>query len=468
MKIIGDFHIHSRYSMATSKNLTPEWLDFWARAKGITVMGTGDFTHPSWLAELQEKLEPAEQGLFRLKNEYKQSAPWVQNANVRFMLTAEVSSIYKKMGKTRKVHNIIWSPDFETATKIQNEFEKRNFNITSDGRPIIGFDSQHLLDLCLNANENIFFVPAHIWTPWFSALGAKSGFDSIEECYGSLSDNIYAVETGLSSDPPMNWMISSLDKYALIANSDAHSPEKIGRNANIFDCELSYNAIVDALKSKDPQRFIGTIDMFPQEGKYHFAGHRKCNVCTDPTQTLEYNFNCPQCGKPLILGVMNRIAQLSDREDVSTQQHRSRLTYCISLKDILAEIYRVGENTKKVKLAYEELIGSGTSELKLLLDTPIDEIAGFAPLAVTEGIKRMRTGNIFISEGFDGEYGRIKVFDDSEWNKEQKCIVPNASFIAPKRPLLNFDLKAYRKIEKNIVYPNEAAKNNFGQLSLFD
>jgi DNA helicase II / ATP-dependent DNA helicase PcrA len=347
MQIIGDFHIHSKYSIATSKNLTPEWLDYWARVKGITIIATGDFTHPQWVKELKEKLEPAEQGLFRLKDKYRISADWVNNNIVRFLLTAEISNIYKKNGKTRKVHNIVWSPDFETVDKIQKDFTNRNFNISSDGRPIIGFDSELLLDTCLNINPDIFLVPAHIWTPWFSALGSKSGFDSIQECYGNLHKNIYAVETGLSSDVPMNWMVSSLDDYALLSNSDAHSPEKIGRNANIFNCELSYNAITSALKSKNPQQFIGTIDMFPQEGKYHFAGHRKCDVIADPTKTLEYNFTCPQCGNPLVLGVLNRIAQLSDREDITTQTHRSQLQYCIPLKEILSEIMKLGEASKK-------------------------------------------------------------------------------------------------------------------------
>ncbi|MCD4694768.1 MAG: endonuclease Q family protein, partial [Bacteroidales bacterium] len=285
MKFIGDFHIHSHFSIATSKELQPEYLDYWARKKGIKVVGTGDFTHPGWTKELKEKLEPAEEGLFKVKTEFKKRIPFPVKGDVRFLLTAEISNIYKKNGKVRKVHNVVFAPSFEVVEKIQGKLSALGFNITSDGRPILGLDSRDLLNICLDASEDIFFVPAHIWTPWFSALGSKSGFDSIDECYDDLSEYIYAVETGLSTDPPMNWMVSPLDKYTLISNSDAHSPEKLGRNANLFDTEISYPSIIGAMKTGDPKKFLGTIDFFPQEGKYHYDGHRKCGIRWSPLET---------------------------------------------------------------------------------------------------------------------------------------------------------------------------------------
>ncbi|MEA3505645.1 MAG: endonuclease Q family protein, partial [Bacteroidota bacterium] len=301
MKFTGDFHIHSHYSRATSKKLTPEYLDYWARYKGIKVIGTGDLTHPEWLKELQDKLEPAEQGLYKLKQEYRIKAPYCHEQEVRFILTGEISNIYKKYYKVRKVHNVVFMPDFDAVQRFQNRLQQMNFNITSDGRPILGLDSRDLLEICLDISDEMFFVPAHIWTPWFSAMGSKSGFDSIQECFGDLSSHIYAVETGLSTNPPMNWMLSSLDGYTLIANSDAHSPEKLGRNANVFNTELSYYHIIDAMKTGDPNKFLGTIDMYPQEGKYHYDGHRKCDVCWNPVETLRNNGICTVCGKKVVI-----------------------------------------------------------------------------------------------------------------------------------------------------------------------
>ncbi|MCP4156571.1 MAG: DNA helicase UvrD, partial [bacterium] len=258
----------------------------------MQVVGTGDFTHPGWVKELKEKLEPIGNGLFKLKKGYKQDKalelPFLLETTVRFMLTAEISNIYKRDGKVRKVHNVIFAPDFETVEKIQQKLKGIKANITSDGRPILGLDSRDLLEMALDSSENIFFVPAHIWTPWFSALGSKSGFDTIEECYADLAEHIHAVETGLSTDPPMHWMCSFLDKYTLISNSDAHSPERLGRNATCFDTEITYEAITGALKTGDPTRFGGTIDLFPQEGKYHYDGHRKCGIRWDPLQTIKH------------------------------------------------------------------------------------------------------------------------------------------------------------------------------------
>src|SRR3989339_687281 len=359
MKFIGDFHIHSHYSLATSKELIPEFLDYWARIKGIKIIGTGDFTHPKWTAELKEKTIPAEQGLYKLKPELKKELPVKIpgcDDETRFMLTAEISNIYKKGGKVRKVHNLIFAPSFETVEKIQQTLQRQKFNITSDGRPILGLDSRNLFEMLLSIDENIFLVPAHIWTPWFSALGDKSGFDTIEECYEDLTKYIYAVEMGLSSHPPMNWAISFLDKYTLMANSDAHSPEKLGRNANIFDTEISYDHIIQALKPENQKTFLGTISFFPQEGKYHFDGHRKCNICWTPLETLKHNEICSVCNKKVTVGVLSRVAQLADREDILQRENRHPFLNLIPLKELLSEISGKGPNSKDVAKTYHHLL----------------------------------------------------------------------------------------------------------------
>jgi len=272
MRFIADLHIHSHFSRATSKLLTPEYLDYYAGLKGIKVVGTGDFTHPGWLSELKEKTAADGYGFLRLKKEYKTDTPF-RNSDTRFLLTAEISNIYKRNGKVRKVHNVILSPDFEEAEKINHRLINLGGNLTSDGRPILGLDSRNLLEIVLECSEDNYFIPAHIWTPWFSMLGSKSGFDAPEECFADLTKYIHTIETGLSTDPPMNWLCSFLDNFTLVSNSDSHSPEKLGRNANIFNTDLSYNSLIEALKNGNPEKFQGTIDLFPEEGKYHYDGH---------------------------------------------------------------------------------------------------------------------------------------------------------------------------------------------------
>ncbi len=458
MRFIADFHIHSHFSIATSKNLTPEHLDYWARLKGITVIGTGDFTHPGWIQELKEKLEPAEQGLFKLKKtlavDPSQVTRHLTGADVRFVLTAEVSCIYKKNGKVRKVHNVIFAPDFETVEKIQHALTRIGGNITSDGRPILGLDSRDLLDIALNASENIFFVPAHIWTPWFSALGAKSGFDTIEECYDDLSDYIHAVETGLSSDPAMNWICSFLDKYTIISNSDAHSPEKLGREANIFTTDLSYDAITDTLRTGDPDRFHGTIEFFPQEGKYHYDGHRKCTILWDPVETLRNNGICTACNKKVTIGVMNRVVQLSDRENPDERKNRHPYTCIIPLPEILSEIVGVGPSSKKIKSLYLEVIKKLGPEFSILLDISPEDIASVGYNELAEAVNRMRNREVIITEGFDGEFGKIKVFQPHERNtfSSQETLFTDSAkpdtTPRTKRKMSNFDLEEYRRLEK--------------------
>ena len=415
MKFIADLHIHSHFSIATSKLLTPEHLDRWARIKGIRVVGTGDFTHPGWLAELKEKLEPAEEGLFKLKPGLKTKSDWsipeTEENSVRFLLTAEISSIYKKRGKVRKVHNLLFAPDFDAVERIQRRLKSLDFNITSDGRPILGMDSRDLLELALDACPGIFFVPAHIWTPWFSALGEKSGFDRIDECYGDLSGHIHAVETGLSSDPAMNRLCSHLDRYALISNSDAHSPEKLGREANRFDTELSYPAISSALRQKDAGGFLGTLEFFPQEGKYHHDGHRKCGISWAPEETLLHNEVCPVCGGRVTVGVLHRVHQLADRRTFGDEMQDQRpFRSMIPLIEILSEIRNSGTASKSVVRDYAALVQKLGPEIQILLELPIEEVQKAGGELAAEAVRRMRSGEVFIEAGYDGEYGKIKVF----------------------------------------------------------
>ncbi|MBD3414520.1 MAG: AAA family ATPase [Candidatus Aminicenantes bacterium] len=420
-------------------------------------MGTGDFTHPGWLKELKEKLESSEKGLFQLKNEYKRDLdiprPLNLSTEMRFLLSTEVSSIYKKNGKVRKVHNVILSPNFSAAQKLQDFLLKIGGNITSDGRPILGLDAKDLLEMSLEASEQNFFIPAHIWTPWFSVLGSKSGFDSIEECFEDLTPYISAVETGLSTDAPMHWMCSFLDKFTLVSNSDAHSPEKLGRNANIFNTDLTYSAITRAIKSGDSDRFHGTIDLFPQEGKYHYDGHRKCGIRWDPVQTLQNNETCPQCGKKVTVGVMNRVVELSDRDQLSERPNRLPFRSIIPLKEILSEITGVGPFSKTVDSEYFSLIRAYGPELNILLDLPVQTLRQDGWDVFAEAVERMRHRQVLIQEGYDGEYGRIKVFQKKESikSKTQDNLFPKktaAPSAVPKRKIINFDLKKYRKLQK--------------------
>lgn len=466
MKFIGDFHIHSHFSLATSKELRPDFLDYWARMKGIKVIGTGDFTHPGWLQELNDFLEPAEEGLFRLKPESRKKTFLPDEGDVRFILTAEISNIYKKKGEVRKVHNVVFAPSFNVAHKIQNKLQSLGFNITSDGRPIIGMDSRDLLELCLDTSRDIFFVPAHIWTPWFSVLGSKSGFDSVIECFDDLSSHISAVEMGLSTDPPMNWMCSFLDKYTLIANSDSHSPDKLGRNANILDTDLSYTGITDAIRSGDGNHFLGTINFFPQEGKYYFDGHRKCGIRWSPLETLQHDEVCPVCGKKITVGVMNRIAQLADRNDILEKPNRLSFYSLITLKEILSETEGASPDSVKVDQQYQKLVHKAGSEFNILLNYEIDRVKPIGGELLAEAVRRMRNREVYIKEGFDGEFGTIKVFREGEvknFNHSSDLFEETEANYPGKNnphPLLSFDLEAYRrfKLQKPEIKISDAKK----------
>ena len=410
MSFIADLHIHSRYSRAVSKDMVPESLYRWAQLKGITVVGTGDFTHPAWFAELQEKLEPAEPGLYRLKPELAASVdagiPESCRADVRFMLTSEISSIYKRHERTRKVHNLIFAPGFSAVANVTDRLARIG-NLHSDGRPILGLDSEELLRIMLERAPEALFVPAHAWTPHFSVFGANSGFDSLEECFGELSPRIRVIETGLSSDPPMNWRLSQLDEITLISNSDAHSPSKLGREANVLNGDLSFDGIKTAFTSGDPALFLGTIEFFPEEGKYHYDGHRNCQIRLSPEEARTHDSVCPECGKPVTRGVMHRVEMLADHP----AGHRSRraLPYwsLVPLVELIAEVHGAGVNTKRVTEAYRQLLATLGNEFEILMNVPVADIEENGGKLLALAIQRMRAGNVTIAPGYDGEYGTV-------------------------------------------------------------
>jgi uncharacterized protein (TIGR00375 family) len=410
---IADLHIHSHYSRATSRDLTFEHLARWAQLKGVQVVGTGDISHPGWLAEMHASLQPAEEGLFRLKPELtKQVAeqtPAACQAEVRFMLVGEISNIYKRHDAVRKVHNLIFAPSLETVARIQQRLERIG-NIRADGRPILGLDSRDLLEIVLDVDPRCALIPAHIWTPWFSMLGSKSGFDSVEACFGDLSGEIFALETGLSSDPPMNWRVSNLDNYTLISNSDAHSPQKLAREATVLRCDLTYDAIMSALRSGDPQQFGGTLEFFPEEGKYHLDGHRKCGVCWEPPTSLAHNLRCPVCGKEVTVGVMHRIETLADRPPGEKPARIAPFANLVPLPEVLGEVYQVGSGSRRVQHEYEKLLAKLGPELTILRHAPLEEIAAAGGSRIAEAIGHIRRGEIVAHGGYDGEYGTIRVF----------------------------------------------------------
>ena len=414
-KLITDLHIHSHFSRATSRDLTFEHLSKWAQLKGVQVVGTGDIAHPGWLAEMKEKLEPAEAGLFRLKAEYAQpiqsALPAACQAPVRFLLAGEVSNIYKKNGRVRKIHHLLFAPSLAAVEKLQAALEKIG-NIRSDGRPILGLDSRDLLEIVLETDPAAYLIPAHIWTPWFAILGSMSGFDAIEECFDELTPHIFAVETGLSSDPPMNWLVSALDRYTLVSNSDAHSPQKLAREATVVDAEMTYSGIFAALKTGGEA--VSTLEFFPEEGKYHYDGHRKCNIQWTPATTQAHAGICSVCGKPVTVGVMHRVATLADRKAGEQPARVQRFYNLIPLPEVLGEVYGVGAGSKQVQQQYVALLGKLGSELAILQDIPLEIIAQTGGALLAEGIRRMRSGELTIDAGYDGEYGVIKLFDDQE------------------------------------------------------
>lgn len=411
MKMVADLHIHSRFSMATSKEGTPENLDFWARKKGISLIGTGDFTHPVWREELKERLVSEGNGLYRLRDEYvKEESRKFPGEGTRFVVSGEISSIYKKNGKTRKVHNVILLPSLEAADAMAQRLEKIG-NIHSDGRPILGLDSHDLLEMMLDVCPEGILVPAHIWTPHFSVLGAKSGFDSVEECFEELAPYIHALETGLSSDPAMNWRISKLDRYQLVSNSDAHSPSKLGREANLLDIDCSYEGLYRAIQTGEGLE--GTVEFFPEEGKYHFDGHRKCGVSLSPVEAERLGGICPVCGKKLTMGVDHRVEQLADRAEGFVKKDGKKYESLVPLPEVISACMGYSTASKKVQGCFEQLIQTLGTEFDILRNVPSEDIKSCAGERIAEGIENVRTGNVKRIPGYDGEYGKIELFDEN-------------------------------------------------------
>lgn len=412
MRFIADLHVHSHYSRATSKDMSPEGIWRWAQLKGVNVIGTGDFTHPQWLKELSEKLDPCGNGFFALKKEFRSNdVPASCQTDISFLLSAEISCIYSKNGKTRKVHVVILAPDLASAANL-NMALSRIGNLKADGRPILGLDAKELLKITLDVSPEMLFIPAHAWTPHFSVFGASSGFDSLIECFEELTPHIYAIETGLSSDPQMNWRLPELDGITLVSNSDAHSASKIGREANILDTELSYPSLLHAIKTR--QGFLGTIEFFPEEGKYHYDGHRDCGVGLSPQETIHHNYLCPVCSKKLTIGVMHRVEKLANRDIGYRPAGAPGYTSIIPLPEIIGESLHVGCSSKKVAAMYFGMLEKLGSEFGILLDVPLEHIERASSPLIREAVSRMREGKVHIVSGYDGEYGKIKIFEHVE------------------------------------------------------
>lgn len=437
MRFIADLHIHSLYSRATSKASNIASLAAWSRIKGVHVLGTGDFTHPLWFQQLQETLEPAEPGFFRLKKTVKRDFSTLLQQDIkteaiptRFVLTTEISSIYKRGGKVRKVHNILFAPDFHSAEKINITLASIG-NIESDGRPILGLDSRDLLEIVLEKAPDGFLVPAHIWTPWFSLFGSKSGFDRLEDCFGDLSKHIFALETGLSSDPEMNRCISALDRFTLISNSDCHSPGKICREANVFTTGFDYYSMKEAIRTpcdkEGKQHFSATIEFYPEEGKYHHDGHRKCKFCCDPYKSRELSERCPVCGKSMTVGVLSRILDLADRRTAVYPTGSPEVYSLIPLAEILSEIVGFGPNSKTVMGHYLKCVERFGSELNVLTQTPVLELATGYSTVLAEAVSRVRKNQVICTPGYDGKFGVISVFEPGEKEcfaqKETKAVL---------------------------------------------
>ncbi len=410
MRIITDWHLHSRFSRACSHELTLENNALWCEKKGVNVLGTADFTHPAWFAELETKLEEAERGLYRLQSG--------AHPGMRYMMTTEVAQIYKRGGKVRRIHNIIMAPSLAAVRKINAWLDERGANRKSDGRPILGIDSEEFYKVLKDLDEHIVMIPAHAWTPWFSVFGSKSGFDSLEECFGTMTPYVYAIETGLSSDPAMNRSLSALDSVMLISNSDAHSPRNFGREANVFDVapeKFSYDEFIRILREKDRAAFVSTIEFYPEEGKYHVDGHAPCGFTSTPEETTRLHGVCPTCGRPITVGVMSRVAQLADRPALPFPSNHVPYKSIVPLQEVIAESFGVASTAgKKVQETYETLIRDVGNEFHILLDAPIDAIAAASNARIGEAVRRVRAGELQIVPGYDGVYGIVKIFAEND------------------------------------------------------
>ncbi|MBI2066096.1 DNA helicase UvrD [Candidatus Woesebacteria bacterium] len=432
MKVLADLQLHSRFSRAVSQQMVVPVISSWAAKKGIGLIATGDWTHPLWFRELAANLEGAGEGVYKAKG-----AP---EGSPLFLLSTEVSSIYSQGGKVRKIHTLIFAPNFEVAGKINKELSLRGANLLSDGRPIVGLSAKAVAEIALSLDKRCLVIPAHAWTPWFSLYGSMSGFDSIAECFQELSAEIYAIETGLSSDAAMNWRIADLDNRRIVSFSDAHSPPKLGREATVFEVsEVSFPAIRRAITGEGPDKIAYTIEFYPEEGKYHYTGHRNCNVVYSPNETRKLGTTCPVCGRPLTVGVMSRVEALA-KGDVETksetdkfgvrwikdkEEKRPPYVMLVPLLEILAEALGSGVGTKTVLGAYEKLTSSLGSEFKILLESSLADIERVAGAKVAEGIEKVRAGDISIEPGYDGVFGKVKIWKEeggAEDEIEQKTL----------------------------------------------
>jgi len=399
-EFVADFHIHSKYSRACSKDLSVQELAKWAKLKGIGVLGTGDFTHPLWLQELEEALRPAGRGLFEFEG-------------AQFMLTTEVNTLFYKRGRAHNIHHVLLAPSFEAVKRMNQELSAFG-SLSLDGRPLLQMEAWRLVELVLGVEPRAMVIPAHAWTPHFALFGSNSGFDAVEDCFEHQAGNIFALETGLSSDPAMNWRLSSLDRYALISNSDSHSARRIGREANVFNCELDYDELTTALRTKDRTKFLYTVEFFPEEGKYHFDGHRNCQVRWSPDETKRHGFRCPACGRRVTVGVMHRVEALADRPEGHAPANAIPYRHMVPLEEIIADALEVGVGTQAVEREYLNLVTRCGTEFDVLLRVGEETLRKVTVAKIAEGVLRVRQGQVQVEPGYDGEYGKVRVFSEDQ------------------------------------------------------
>jgi len=414
MEFIADLHIHSKYSRACSRGLTLEGIDEACRKKGVDIIATGDFTFPAWLADMKNQLEEIKTGSGKNSGFYRMKK--AEDDRVKFTPATELALIYKKYDKVRRIHIMVQAPTIKAAEELTRYLESRNFNLKSDGRPILGLDAEKLREVCQNIHPEFLVYPAHIWTPWFAVFGSKSGFNHMEECFGDWTQYVYAYETGLSSDPEMNWRLSELDSYTLLSSSDAHSLPNIAREANVFELEgPTYTELYEAIKHKDRNKIKYTIEFYPEEGMYHYDGHRACGVSFTPEETKKHKGVCPVCKKPLTVGVMNRVDELADREPDFRPSDTHGYVKLVELDKIIAEAIGVkSRNSKKVQELYNHLLSEFGSEMEILLNIEPKQIEQAAGSHVAEALRRVRHGDMVVKPGFDGQYGVVKIFNDQE------------------------------------------------------
>lgn len=408
LRQILDLHIHSKYSRACSPQLELPTIANTCETRGIDIVVTGDFTHPGWFQHIAQELEEVNLGIFRLKN---------NRSRTKFLLGTEVASIKKHKDKTRRIHLLIFFPSLDSTQRFNTALEQKGINLRADGRPIIGMTSKDILQLMLDIDDRGVMIPAHAWTPWFAVFGSKGGYDALEEAFEELTPHIFAIETGLSSDPLMNARLSQLDHIALISNSDAHSPQKLGREANVFqfqkEDDITYTNIMRVIKDQDPTQFLYTVEFYPEEGKYHYDGHRECGVVFHPQETKKHKGICPVCKRPLTIGVMHRVDDLADRSEAQAKTARKiPFRSLVPLPEILADSLGVGVGSQRVQASYNQLIQGIGSEFSILLDSSLDEIAQASDTQIATAVQRVREGNIIVKPGYDGVFGVVKTVDN--------------------------------------------------------